>query len=150
MSDAAAAAGLDAAATETARADVRARSRLVLASALMLFVELALIRWTAENNLHLAYVQNFVLLASFLGIGVGFLRADMERDLLAWSAVVLAVLVALVLAFPVSLTTFSGTHGLQGRFGIAPLPNWVSLPVIFVLSAGALLGLGHAVARLFR
>ena len=51
------------------------RPRLLLASFLMLFVELALIRWTASNNLHLAYLTNFVLLASFLGIGIGFLRA---------------------------------------------------------------------------
>ena len=50
------------------------RTRLVLASALMLFIELALIRWTSSNNLYLVHLTNFVLLASFLGIGVGFLR----------------------------------------------------------------------------
>jgi hypothetical protein len=152
VSDAAAALGRRAArpTAEAVRTGVRARSQLVVASCLMLFVELALIRWTAENNLHLAYVQNFVLLASFLGIGVGFLRADRQRDLLAWSPVVLAVLVALVLAFPVSLTTFSGSHGLRGGFGIPPLPSWVSLPAIFLLSAAVLVGLGHRVARLFR
>ena len=49
------------------------RWRLVLLSFLMLFTELALIRWTAANNVYLAYITNFVLLASFLGIGVGFL-----------------------------------------------------------------------------
>ncbi len=49
------------------------RPRLVLASFLMLFVELALIRWTAANDLYLAHLTNFVLLASFLGIGIGFL-----------------------------------------------------------------------------
>ena len=40
----------------------------------MLFVELALIRWTGSNVVHLSYFSNFVLLGSFLGIGVGFLR----------------------------------------------------------------------------
>ena len=50
------------------------RPRLVLASALMLFVELALIRWTGSNIVHLSYFSNFVLLGSFLGIGLGFLR----------------------------------------------------------------------------
>ena len=49
--------------------------RLVLLSSLMLFVELALIRWTGSNVIFLAYFSNFVLLGSFLGIGIGFLRA---------------------------------------------------------------------------
>ena len=49
--------------------------RLVVASGLMLFVELALIRWTGANVLHLSYFSNFVLLGSFLGIGLGFLRS---------------------------------------------------------------------------
>src|SRR5881628_1655393 len=43
-------------------------ARLVGASALMLLVELALIRWTGSNVLHLSYFSNFVLLGSFLGI----------------------------------------------------------------------------------
>ena len=47
--------------------------RLVGASALMLFLELALIRWLGANVVHLSYFSNFVLLGSFLGIGAGFL-----------------------------------------------------------------------------
>ena len=39
----------------------------------MLFAELALIRWVAAYQIYVAYFTNFVLLASFLGIGVGFL-----------------------------------------------------------------------------
>ena len=47
--------------------------RLLMASGLMLFLELALIRWFAANVVHLSYFSNFVLLGSFLGIGTGFL-----------------------------------------------------------------------------
>ena len=47
--------------------------RLILGSALMLFLELALIRWLGANVVHLSYFSNFVLLGSFLGIGLGFL-----------------------------------------------------------------------------
>src|SRR3984893_19073584 len=57
------------------------RARLLALSFLMLFVELALIRWTGSNILYLSYFSNFILLASFLGIGLGFLRADARRDL---------------------------------------------------------------------
>ena len=51
----------------------RERAKLVFASFLMLFVELALIRWVTANNVYVTKATNFVLLASFLGIGIGFL-----------------------------------------------------------------------------
>src|SRR6266436_5423117 len=101
------------------------RLRLTALSFLMLFLELALIRWTAANNVHLAYLTNFVLMASFLGIGIGFLRANSDRDLFPWAPAALALLVAFVLVFPVSFSTSS--NNLQGGFGWAALPRWVSL-----------------------
>ncbi|HKX15192.1 MAG TPA: hypothetical protein VJN19_08370, partial [Propionibacteriaceae bacterium] len=55
------------------------RTRLVLGSALMLFLELALIRWAGANVVHLSFFSNFVLLGSFLGIGLGFLLARKDR-----------------------------------------------------------------------
>ena len=55
-------------------------ARLVFASFLMLFVELALIRWVTANNVYVTKATNFVLLASFLGIGIGFLNARTRRD----------------------------------------------------------------------
>src|SRR5881409_2018571 len=67
--------------------DRAARWRLFALSFLMLFVELALIRWTGSNVLYLSYFSNFVLLGSFLGIGLGFLRADAKRNLFRWSPV---------------------------------------------------------------
>src|SRR3712207_8603910 len=79
------------------------RTRLVLLSFLMLFVELALIRWTGSNVVYLSYFSNFVLLGSFLGIGVGFLRARARVDLFPWAPLALALLVAFVLLFPVRI-----------------------------------------------
>src|SRR5215217_4430581 len=84
------------------------RTQLVLASALMLFVELALIRWTSSNNLYLVHLTNFVLLASFLGIGLGFLRARAGRDLFPLAPMLLAATVGFVLAFPVRTGTGPG------------------------------------------
>ena len=69
----------------------------------MLFVELALIRWTAANNVYVTKATNFVLLASFLGIGIGFLNARSSRDFLRWTPLALLALVAFVLCFPVIL-----------------------------------------------
>jgi SAM-dependent methyltransferase len=132
------------------RLDLSDRRRLLLASFLMLFVELALIRWTAANNVHLIYLTNFVLLASFLGIGVGFLRGTASRDLFPLAPVALAGLVVFILAFPVSVTAFSGDHQLEGLFGMPPLPMWVSLPVIFALTVAAMATIAEEVARTFR
>src|SRR5438876_6010398 len=92
---------------------VPSRWRLVLLSFLMLFTELALIRWTAANNVYLAYITNFVLLASFLGIGVGFLLGSSGRDISRWAPVGLAALVGFVLVFPVKAYGLAGPHQLQ-------------------------------------
>ncbi len=123
--------------------------RLVSLSMLMLFVELALIRWTAANNVHLANITNFVLLASFLGIGVGFLLAGSTRNLFRMAPVALAVLVAFALAFPVKLVSLRGPHEFEGISGHYPLSQWVSLPIIFVLVVAVMAGLGQATARTF-
>ncbi len=120
------------------------------ASFLMLFVELALIRWTAANNIYLAYLTNFVLLASFLGIGAGFLRASSPRNFLGFAALGLAALVAFVLAFPVELVKLSGAHQLSAALGLKPLPQWLSLGVIFALTVVVMGGIAHTVARTFR
>jgi len=55
----------------------------------MLFVELALIRWTGSNVVHLSYFSNFVLLGSFLGIGLGFLIARKSWSVLPAAPIIL-------------------------------------------------------------
>src|SRR5487761_1059957 len=75
------------------------QARLAFSSFLMLFVELALIRWVTANNVYVTKATNFVLLASFLGIGI--VNARTKRDYLRWTPVALLLLVSFVLAFPV-------------------------------------------------
>src|SRR5260221_466374 len=58
-------------------ADKRARTFLV--SFTMLFFELLCIRWIPSYVRYLSYFNNFLLLASFLGIGLGMLSARRER-----------------------------------------------------------------------
>ena len=123
--------------------------RLVTLSMLTLFLELALIRWTAANNVHLANIPNFVLLASFLGIGVGFLLARSSRNLFRLAPAALAVLVAFALIFPVKLVTLRGPNEFEGLSGHHPVSQWVSLPVIFALVVLIMAGLGQALARTF-
>src|SRR5258708_15499493 len=127
----------------------RERARLVFASFMMLFVELALIRWVTANNVFVTKATTFVLLASSLGIGSGFLNARSNRDYLRWTPVALLLLVSFVLAFPVILQTLNGPRPFQGLHGSPALPQPVSLGVVFLLVTGVMAGLGQGTARLF-
>ena len=115
----------------------------------MLFVELALIRWVGANNVFVNNATNFVLLASFLGIGIGFLNARSERDFVRWTPLALLVLVGFVLAFPVVVATLSGPNPYHGRGSMNALPQPLSLTIVFVLVVPVMAGLGQAVARTF-
>ena len=49
------------------------RVRLFLTSATLLFVELFLIRWIPSNVIYFGFFTNLILIASFLGIGLGII-----------------------------------------------------------------------------
>ena len=59
----------------------RAALDLFLSSFLILFLELACIRWFASTVVFLTFFTNIVLLAAFLGMSVGCLAAADRRDL---------------------------------------------------------------------
>jgi hypothetical protein len=125
------------------------RSRLVVLSALMLFVELALIRWAGSNIVYLSYFSNFVLLGSFLGIGIGFLRARDRRDFFRLAPVALAFFVGFVRLFPVEIDRSGANVIYFGNPRTSGLPTWFMLPVIFVAVAAIMSFVAHGVARAF-
>jgi hypothetical protein len=126
------------------------KPRLVVLSFLMLFVELALIRWTGAKIVFLSYYSNFVLLGSFLGIGIGFLRARSRVNLFPWAPVALAILVFFVLRFPVQVANQSGGNLLFfSSLKTTGLPTWETLPVIFLVVAAVMEMIGEGVARTF-
>ncbi|MER7406010.1 spermidine synthase [Streptomyces sp. NPDC000070] len=127
------------------------RWRLVLASTTMLFVELALIRWAGANVVHLSYFSNFILLGSFLGIGIGFLiPAARGQWLKRWTPVPLALLVVLVREYPVQVRQSSSEVLYFTAVKTTGLPEWVTLPAIFLLTAVIMAGIGKITADLFR
>ncbi len=125
------------------------KQRLVLLSFLMLFVELALIRWTGSNIVYLSYFSNFVLLGSFLGIGLGFLRARRERDLFPLAPVALVLLVVFVLVFPVEIRRSAEGVIYFGELQSEGPPRALTLTVIFVAVAATMAFIGEGVARTF-
>src|SRR5436853_2271057 len=55
------------------------RTRIFLVSFTLLFFELLCIRWVPSYVRYLSYFTNFILLASFLGMGLGILAARRQR-----------------------------------------------------------------------
>jgi len=131
------------------RPDYRVVRRLVLGSALMLFLELALIRWLGANVVHLSYFSNFVLLGSFLGIGLGFLIARKSWSVLPAAPIILAALVILVFLEPVTIDRAGDDVIYFTSLHTSGPPAWAVLPVIFVLVAACLAGPAEAVGRCF-
>jgi hypothetical protein len=137
--------------TPTVRATPLAlRARLVLLAFLMLFIELALIRWLGANVLYLAYFSNIVLLGSFLGIGLGFLRASRTTTpLLPWAPLALAALLVATKLLSPKVGITGGTLIFLGLDTSGP-PRWIVLPAIFVCVAAVLACIGDGVARTFQ
>ena len=115
----------------------------------MLFLELALIRWLGSNVIHLSYFSNVVLLGSFLGVGLGFLRTRPGRRPPMYFPVALVILVALVRAIPVSVDRAGGDLIYFTSLATSGPPVWVTLPVLFVAVAVVMAGPGELVAACF-
>jgi len=127
--------------------------RLFTLSFLVLFLELALIRFTSAEVLYLGYFSNFVLISVFLGIGLGFLLADKPISLFAYLPQILLLYVAFVLVTHID-ASYLRDHSGQLFFGFAQtplrLPLWFSLLFIFLLVVFLFASLGQETARSFR
>src|SRR6266446_1770333 len=79
--------------------DIRMQARnLFVVGFLVLFLELACIRWFAAYVVFLQFFTNVALLASFLGMSCGCLAARQERDWLGYFPFIALAAVATALA----------------------------------------------------
>src|SRR5438128_8275337 len=119
---------------------------LFVASFLVLFVETALIRWMPAYIRLLAYFSNFILLASFLGIGIGCLLATRRRNLIAWFPLVqLAVILAvdrlrLEVAVPGASTIYFSSGTAEA---VVPVESTLLLPLLFTSVAALFVTVAH-------
>jgi hypothetical protein len=123
--------------------------QLLLSSFLMLFVELVLIRWAGAYVVYLSYFSNFVLLGSFLGIGVGFLRGHRGPDLFRWAPIMTLLFIGFVKGFPVTIDRTGGNLIYFGSLETKGLPTWVMLPLVFLAVALIMAMIAHGVAQRF-
>src|SRR4030095_5206810 len=92
---------------ESARpSQLRDAFELFLISLIVLFLELAAIRWFPAHVLYLTFFTNIVLLASFLGMSVGCLAAEHRRDYLRWTPLLLVIALAAAHAVELSSASF--------------------------------------------
>ncbi|HET9681080.1 MAG TPA: hypothetical protein VFP19_03505, partial [Candidatus Limnocylindrales bacterium] len=128
------------------------RVRLVLTSATLLFVELLLIRWIPSLVRYIGFFSNFLLIASFLGIGLGILLGRRVRfAAIASFPVLLAIVVWIITSLELNLQIRS-TNELF--FGLAESSaadlNFLVLPLVFTLVALLMAALALPLGPLLR
>lgn len=112
------------------------RWRLFITSFSILFFELLCIRWLPAYVRFLAYFMNFIMLASFLGIGLGIMISRREKlglpNFSVWLFVI--IIVTSLSQFQLYLPSTQVLYYAAGE-SVAPPENAIVLPVIFLLVA---------------
>jgi SAM-dependent methyltransferase len=126
--------------------------RLFLTSATLLFVELLLIRWIPANVRYIGFFSNFVLIGSFLGIGLGILAGRRSnRAAIAPLALPLLLVVLLVVAAELNVQVRSETNLFFGLSeSSAADVNYLVLPLVFVLTVATMAFLALPLGPLLR
>src|SRR5436190_11997263 len=126
--------------------------KLFLASFLSLYVELALIRWIPGTVHIVGFFTNLVLIASFLGLGIGMARPELVRTsvwrFLFRLAIVFAVLGLIHIVNPEVSLAQGGDYGLNEvdvNVGTS-IPMNLVLITIFALATWLMIPLGQLVA----
>jgi hypothetical protein len=128
------------------------RVRLFLTSATLLFVELLLIRWIPANVTYVGYFSNFVLIASFLGIGLGILLGR-ARAMLPVSpfALLLFGVVALVLGAQLNVQIDPEDQIFFGlEYSTSADTNFLVLPLVMALVVALMTTLALPLGSLLR
>lgn len=134
----------------------RARPRLFVLSAVALYFELLVVRWTTAYVKNVGFFTNFLVLASFVGLGAGFLLTRVRARLAALFPVA-------VLAFAVFVDRFRPRLLLEGKegavlWGDTTAPSWQKnllvspeafIAVTFVVVAALFVLLGQPIGKAF-
>src|SRR6266566_5177003 len=136
---------------------------LFLVSLLILFLELATIRWFPAHVLFLTFFTNTMLLACFLGMSIGCLAANHRRRYLIWTPFLLAIAMAAAHAIEASSGSFAkfvdvghqsspelvyfGTEYHTADLSRYAIPIELICGFFFVVIALALIGPGQELGR---
>jgi hypothetical protein len=132
---------------------VNPRARLFVASFLLLYFELVMIRWLPGHVRVLAYFTNFVLIACFFGMGLGLMLSRSKRDLSRFLVGGIALLVVLAIVFQgIWVGGFDGLVIFAEYEGPAKkaLALGLVLALFYVAIALAFLPFGQVIGRAFQ
>src|SRR5256884_6237896 len=117
----------------------------------MLFFELLCIRWIPSYVRYLSYFNNFILLASFLGIGLGMLAARRQRFWFPPFPLLLLLLTIVVAVnrFDLRINSTDVLYYGAGEAQSAQAENFIVLPIIFGMVTICFIPLGRSFGRLF-
>lgn len=150
--------GLKTTASRTSRLDFPVEAlggfsywQLVLISGLSLFMEMLMIRWVSSEIGVFAYLKNFVLVACFLGFGLGCYLCRRRVQLSAMILPLLLLVVILKVPTPLMRLTLQRLPQLFGAgaevhvWGVPALPaSWagMGLAILFIVPLFALIATG--------
>ena len=125
-------------------------TRTFIASFLVLFLEVALIRWMPAYIRLLSYFSNFILLASFLGIGIGCLLAPARTRLFNWFPLLQAVVIGAVRYFRLEVSVAASgsiyfTSGTSQK--VVLVESTMLLPLLFLIVAALFATLAQRMGR---
>ena len=126
--------------------------RLFVTSATLLFVELLVIRWIPANVRYVGFFSNFLLMASFLGIGVGILLGRRGvRPVVSPFAPLLLATVFLVYGAQLNLQARDAGEIIFGLDASNSADvNFVVLPLLIVLVTALMASLALPLGPLLR
>jgi len=126
--------------------------RLVIFASASLYFELAIIRFTSAEVLYLGYFSNFILISSFVGLGLGFLSVSHSLRLPRYLPFLLLFLFAIVLVSQFDASSLRDRFGLfffGSESGQSGLPGAVMLIVLFVSTVAFFCSMGRLVGEAF-
>jgi hypothetical protein len=127
------------------------RTRIFLVSFTLLFFELLCIRWIPAYVRYLSYFTNFILLASFLGMGLGILAARREHFRFPPFPLLMLALTAVVALnrFELNISSTDVLYFGSGTTGVKRAESFILLPLIFIFVAAAFIPLARSLGLLF-
>ena len=125
------------------------RARIFLVSFTMLFFELLCIRWIPSYVRYLSYFNNFILLASFLGIGLGMLAARRQRFWFPPFPVLVVLMVFIIAHFKFQLYINSVQVLYYGAGEAGNQESFIILPIVFGIVVLCFIPLARSFGQLF-
>src|SRR5437764_6994766 len=125
--------------------------RIFFVSFAMLFFELLCIRWIPAYVRYLSYFNNFILMASFLGIGLGMLSARRKNFwFLPFPLLVLIMVIVVALnRFTLLINSTDVLYYGAGESQSAKAENFLVLPLIFGMVTLCFIPLSRMFGQLF-